>query len=154
MSRLNRQKACTALTAAPSSNFAVCAASLHRLVLLLRLPLPLLLLCVARSSSLSFASTCCALSSIYFSFSFVLICRLIHCDSIAVVVVLAAAAAVDAASASASAAAASSAYVISRISCKVTTFSACSGSSRGKGSSSCNTHMLRPEDKTVQRQRR
>lgn len=28
------------------------------------------------------------LSSIYFSFSFVLICRLIHCDSIAVVLVL------------------------------------------------------------------
>lgn len=58
---------------------------------------------LAHSPLLSSASTCCALSSIYFSFSFVLICRLIHCDGIAVVVVLAAAAAVDVAAAAAAA---------------------------------------------------
>lgn len=82
----------------PSSNSAVCAASLHRLVLLPhRSPLHFTLF----FSLLHLLAVPCR--RYIFSFSFVLICRLIHCDSIAVVVVLAAAAADDAAAAAAAA---------------------------------------------------
>jgi len=93
------QKGATMSSSSP--NFCVCAASLHSLgnppnsaslsQTLFRpsvcLSLPLVLTCSFHLLPPHLPSFF-RLSSIYFSFSFVLICRLIHCDSIAVVLVL------------------------------------------------------------------
>lgn len=84
------QKGATMSSSSSSPNFCVCAASLHSQG---RPPppppySPSLSATLVPAPFPSLGQPSFRLSSIYFSFSFVLICRLIHCDSIAVVLVL------------------------------------------------------------------